>query len=120
MNPPRWLVTIVPSLKGLGSISHLTAGLRPRLKQISPLRGFDKSPTLPGANPQPLLFHGNSQRLHLAIHVAAFQAQHLGCPADAAMVLFQLLQDVVAFVGGARLVQAGEIAHGAAATLAVN
>src|ERR1035437_8144105 len=105
MNPPRWLVTTVPSLKGLGSISHLTAGLRLRLKQISPLRGFDKSPTLPGANSQPLLFHGNSQRLHLTIHVAALQTQHLGRPADTAMIFIQLLQDVVSFISGARLVQ---------------
>jgi len=29
--------------------SHLTAGLRPRLTQMSPLRGSLKSPTLPGA-----------------------------------------------------------------------
>ena len=34
------VMRIVPSLKGLDSISHLTAGLRPRLKQISPLRGL--------------------------------------------------------------------------------
>ena len=34
--------------KGLGSIFHVTAGLRPRLKQISPLRGSDRFAFYPG------------------------------------------------------------------------
>src|SRR5438270_12849684 len=57
----------------------------------------------------PLLFRRDSQSLHLPVKVAALQAQHLGGAADVAMVLVERLEDVVALIGVARLVQRGEL-----------
>ena len=51
------------------------------------------------------LFHGNAQGLHLPVEVAAFQAEHLGCAGHVAVVFIEFLQDVVALVGGAGLVE---------------
>jgi len=48
---------------------------------------------------------GNSQRLHLAVEVAALQAQNLGRAADVALVFFELAQDIVALISGARLLE---------------
>jgi len=48
---------------------------------------------------------GNSERLHLAVEVAALQAQNLGRAADVALVFFELAQDVVALISGARLLE---------------
>ena len=46
-----------------------------------------------------LFLYRNPQRLHLAVHVAALQAQDFGGAADAALIFVELLQDVVALVG---------------------
>src|SRR3954466_2609091 len=52
---------------------------------------------------RPLLLHRNPQRFHLAIQMAALQAQHLRCPRDVAVALIQFFQDVIALIGGAGL-----------------
>src|ERR1041385_8653417 len=62
-----------------------------------------------------LLLHRNSQRLHLAVQMAALQPQDFRRARDIAMVLIQLLQDVIALIGGACLVQRGESCCGSSA-----
>ena len=51
------------------------------------------------------LFHGNSQGFHLPVKVAALQAERFCRPGHVAVVIIELLQDVVAFIGGASLVE---------------
>src|SRR5260370_6282401 len=73
-------------------------------------------------NPPPaLLFCRNPQTLHLAIQVAALQAEHLCRAADVAMILVQLFENVVALICCPRLVQRGALAtRNAAAAVAVH
>src|ERR1700737_985129 len=66
-----------------------------------------------------LFLHRNSKRLHLPVQLTSFQAQHLGGAADVAVVVIKFLEDIVALVGGAGLVQRGEFAcDGTAAAVA--
>jgi ABC-type spermidine/putrescine transport system permease subunit II len=58
------------------------------------------------------LFYRNPQRLHLPIQMAALQPQDLGGPRHVAVVFVQLLQNVVALVSGAGLVQRGKARRG--------
>src|SRR5690348_8984102 len=67
-----------------------------------------------------LLFYRNPQRFHLAVEVAALQTQNLGGAAHVAVVLIQFLEDVVALVGGASLVQGRGLAKQAAAAITVD
>src|SRR6516165_11545749 len=50
----------------------------------------------------------DSESFHLPIKMAALESQHFRSAADISLILFQLAQDVIAFVRGARLVQAEE------------
>jgi hypothetical protein len=56
-----------------------------------------------------LLLYGDSQRLHLAIKVGALEPENLGRAADIAVVFVQFLEDVVALVSGAGLMEGGEL-----------
>ena len=53
-----------------------------------------------------LLSDRDAQRLHLAIEMAAFEAQQFGGAADVVARLFNLLLNVLALVGIARLLKA--------------
>ena len=67
-----------------------------------------RMPSKPPARrrPRASLLYRNPQSLHLAIQVAALQAQDFGGAADVAVILVELFQDVVTLVGGAGLMQA--------------
>src|SRR5579859_3556143 len=52
--------------------------------------------------------------------MAALEPEHLGGAGDIAVIFIKFLQDVVAFVSVARLVQSGKFAFGAAAAIAVH
>ncbi|SRR5678815_5077234 len=68
-----------------------------------------------------LFFCCDSESLHLAVEVAAFKAQDLSGPAYVAVIFVQLLQDVVALVGVAGLMQSREFrSRGTAAAITVN
>src|SRR5690348_4910379 len=67
-----------------------------------------------------LLLLRNSQRLHLAVKMAALQAQYLGGAAHVAVVLIEFFEDVITLVGGACLVQGGGVAGRPPAAVAVN
>src|SRR5205814_10645807 len=45
-----------------------------------------------------LFLHRDTQGTHLAIHVAAFQAQRLCCAADVAVVFIQLFENVITLI----------------------
>src|SRR5262249_36571814 len=49
----------------------------------------------------------DSERLHLAIKVAAFEAQRRGRARHVPLVFFQLAQDKVAFIGGTSFMESG-------------
>src|SRR5437879_9328700 len=61
-----------------------------------------------------LLFGRNSQAFHLAIQMAALQAQHFGRAADIAVILVQLFEDVVTFIGCPGLVKRRKFSSGSA------
>ena len=48
-----------------------------------------------------LLCGADSQRFHLAIKVAAFEAQRFSGAADVALVFLEFVKDVVTLIGGA-------------------
>src|SRR5580704_14548521 len=56
-----------------------------------------------------LLPHADPQRLHLAIEMATFQAEQLRGAADVVARFFNLLEDVLALVSVAGLLEAGEL-----------
>ena len=63
----------------------------------------------------------DSQSFHLAIEVAALEAQHFRGAAHVTVILVQLLEDVIPLIGIASLVQAGEFGpRGPAASIAIN
>src|SRR5207245_8505738 len=57
-----------------------------------------------------LLARCDAQSFHLAIQVAALEAQDFRGPAHVAVVLFELAQDVSALVSGPRFLETGESA----------
>src|SRR5271166_2922414 len=68
-----------------------------------------------------LLLCRNPQTFHLAIQVAALEAEHFRGAAYVAVILVQFFEDVVAFIGRSRLVQCGTLAAGyATAAIAVH
>src|SRR5579864_8177647 len=67
-----------------------------------------------------LLLHRNSQCLHLSIQVAALEAKYVGRAADVAVIVVELFQNVIAFVGGACLMQGQELSSSAPAAIAIN
>jgi len=54
-----------------------------------------------------------SQGLHLPVQVTSLQPEHFGRAADVAVVFVELLQDVIALVRGARLMERGSLAPAA-------
>jgi len=52
-----------------------------------------------------LLAHADPQRFHLAVEMAAFEAEQLGGVADVVAGFFNLLEDVFALVGVAGLLE---------------
>lgn len=49
--------------------------------------------------------HRDSQGLHFSIEVAALESQSFGRARNVALILLEFAEDVVAFVGGSRLLQ---------------
>ena len=56
-----------------------------------------------------LLAYSDAQSLHLSIEVAAFEAEKFGGAAHVVASFLDLLEDVVALIGVAGLLERGEI-----------
>ena len=62
-------------------------------------------PTAAGECAKRLAPNRDSQGLHLSIEVAALESQSFGGARNVALILFEFAEDVVALVGGSRLLQ---------------
>src|SRR6185437_13328293 len=62
----------------------------------------------------------NSKRLHLPIEVTALQSQYFCGTAYVAVIVIELFQDVVAFVGRSRLMQCHKLAAGTPAAITID
>src|SRR5689334_8012739 len=65
-------------------------------------------PSLGMTGTENLFFDWNAEGLHFAVEMRALQAKDFGGAADVAMVLVEGLEDVIAFVGSAGLVESRE------------
>src|SRR2546428_2927897 len=83
--------------------------------------GNSHAKTLTDLDETTWLFLGSdSQSFHLPVQMTALKAQHFGRTADVSVILVKLLQNVVALVRRACLVQRGElISNGAPTAIAV-